>query len=153
MVSFIVSADADDHVRKRQLRMFRSGDGVLTSAADGLGAEVSVWGRLVLDPEQRVPDGELRDNLFEIVGPTEAVPLDGPECGLVEVNGSPTVPHRKLGLCVWRRHGALGSSTHCRVDPAQPSPETKRRLQELSTSHPSRHEGSCGLARNQRHRT
>jgi len=47
-------------------------------------------GRLVLDPEQRVPDGELRDDILEIIGPTEAVHLDRPKGGLVEVESSPT---------------------------------------------------------------
>jgi hypothetical protein len=82
-------------------------------SANSLGAEVPVRWRLVLDPEQRVPDRELRHHLLQIIGATEAVHLNCPEGNLVEVHSGPTVPHRELGLDVRRWHGAF--SAHRRI--------------------------------------
>ena len=82
-------------------------------AANSLWAEVPVRWRLVLDPEQRVPDRELRDHLIEIIGAAESEHLDCPEGNLLEVHGRPTVPHGELGLDV-RLHGASGSRSWTR---------------------------------------
>jgi SAM-dependent methyltransferase len=57
-----------------------------------------VLGRLVLDPEHRVSDGKLGDDLLEVVGATEAKHLDRPERSFVELHRGAAVPDRQLRL-------------------------------------------------------
>ncbi|MGH2899326.1 MAG: hypothetical protein ACRDMZ_11675 [Solirubrobacteraceae bacterium] len=55
-------------------------------------------GRLVGDPEQRIADRELGDDLLVLVGAADAVDLDGAERRRVELDGGAAAPHRELGL-------------------------------------------------------
>lgn len=64
-------------------------------------------GRLVLDPEQRIPDRQLRDHLVEILRAAEPVHLDRPEGSLVEVDCGSAVAHRELRLDVRLPHAAI----------------------------------------------
>jgi hypothetical protein len=74
---------------------------------NSLGAEIPVRWRLVLDPEQRVPDRELRDYLLKFVSATEPVHLDGAERSPVEIHCRPTVSNRQLRLDARLRYGAF----------------------------------------------
>jgi DUF177 domain-containing protein len=64
--------------------------------AERLRAEVLVRRRLVRDPEGRVADGELGDDVLMLVGAAHPMELDCSEGGLVELDGLATAAHREL---------------------------------------------------------
>ncbi len=67
------------------------------AAAQRLGAEGVVLGRLVGDPERRVADRELGDDRLVLVGAADAVDLDGPEGRLVELDRLAAAADGELG--------------------------------------------------------
>ena len=80
----------------RRVRVVDDEEQTDAAAPERLRAEVPVRGRLVRDPERRVADGQLGDDVGLIVRAADPVELDRAECLLVEHHRLASPPDREL---------------------------------------------------------